>query len=84
LFGRGGDLAATLGASAINAGIAAGSLLGGAVLARHGPSALLVVAVAVSAVMAPAAWGSRFIHPGSPAVAPNELRVLQVKTAGGS
>ena len=84
LAGRGGDLAATLGASAINAGIAAGSLLGGAVLARHGPSAPLVVAVAVSAVMAPAAWGSRFVHPGSSAVAPNELRALQVETEGGS
>jgi DHA1 family inner membrane transport protein len=33
LAGAGGDLAATLGASAVNAGIAAGSLIGGAVLA---------------------------------------------------
>ena len=63
LAGRGADLAATLGASAINAGIALGSLAGGAVLAHHGPSAPVVVAVIVSALAAPAAWGTRFLHP---------------------
>jgi hypothetical protein len=63
LGGRGADLAATLGASAINAGIALGSLLGGAVLAHHGPSAPVVVAVVLSALAAPATWATRFLHP---------------------
>jgi DHA1 family inner membrane transport protein len=84
LAGRGADLAATLGASAINAGIAIGSLVGGAVLAHHGPSAPIVVALAVSAVAAPAAWATRFVHPADLADAYSESRTLQVKTEGGN
>ncbi|HTZ29697.1 MAG TPA: MFS transporter [Streptosporangiaceae bacterium] len=63
LAGRGADLAATLGASAINAGIAIGSLVGGAVIARHGASALFVVAIVVSAAAVPAVWAARLIRP---------------------
>jgi DHA1 family inner membrane transport protein len=66
LAGGGADLAATLGASAINGGIAIGSLVGGAVLAGHGPSAPVVVAVAVSAVAAPAVWTTRLLQPPAP------------------
>jgi MFS transporter, DHA1 family, inner membrane transport protein len=68
LAGTGGDLAATLGASAVNAGIAAGSLIGGFVLARHGASAPLVVAVILCALAIPATWATRFFTP--PAAAP--------------
>lgn len=64
MAGVGADLAATLGASAINAGIAIGSLLGGVILSLHGPSAPIVMALAVSAVAALAAWALRlFISP---------------------
>ena len=56
LAGPGSDLAATLGASAVNAGIAIGSLLGGAVLATHGATAPVVVALTLSALAVPATW----------------------------
>jgi MFS transporter, DHA1 family, inner membrane transport protein len=70
LAGTGGDLASTLGASAVNAGIAAGSLIGGFVLARHGASAPLVVAVILCALAIPAAWATRFLTP--PVAAPGK------------
>jgi DHA1 family inner membrane transport protein len=70
LAGTGGDLASTLGASAVNAGIAAGSLIGGFVLARHGASAPLVVAVILCALAIPATWATRFFTP--PAAAPGK------------
>jgi MFS transporter, DHA1 family, inner membrane transport protein len=63
LAGRGSDLAATLGASAINAGIAIGSLAGGAVLSHHGPAAPTIVALIVSAIAVPAVWATRLLHP---------------------
>jgi DHA1 family inner membrane transport protein len=69
LAGTGGDLASTLGASAVNAGIAAGSLIGGFVLARHGASAPLVVAAILCALAIPASWATRFLTP--PAAAPD-------------
>jgi MFS transporter, DHA1 family, inner membrane transport protein len=63
LAGQGADLAATLGASAINAGIAAGSLVGGAVIARHSVSSPFLVAIVVSAAAVPAVWAARFLRP---------------------
>jgi MFS transporter, DHA1 family, inner membrane transport protein len=69
LAGTGGDLASTLGASAVNAGIAAGSLIGGFVLARHGASAPLAVAVMLCALAIPVTWATRFLTP--PAAAPD-------------
>ncbi|MBB5954366.1 DHA1 family inner membrane transport protein [Saccharothrix tamanrassetensis] len=56
LAGAGGDLAATLGASAVNAGIAVGALVGGAVLAASGAHAVVLTALIVSAVALPATW----------------------------
>jgi MFS transporter, DHA1 family, inner membrane transport protein len=73
LAGTGGDLASTLGASAVNAGIAAGSLVGGAVLSRHGASAPLALATILCALAVPATWATRFLTPpleGPPATAP--------------
>jgi MFS transporter, DHA1 family, inner membrane transport protein len=63
LAGTGGDLAATLGASAVNGGIAAGSLVGGAVLVSHGASAPLLVATILAALAIPATWATRFLTP---------------------
>jgi DHA1 family inner membrane transport protein len=63
LAGTGADLAATLGASAVNGGIAAGSLVGGAVLIRNGASAPLLVATVLAAVAIPVTWATRFLTP---------------------
>jgi DHA1 family inner membrane transport protein len=56
LAGEGGDVAASLSASAINAGIAAGSMLGGWVLAAHGPAAAVLAAASLCAAALPVAW----------------------------
>jgi DHA1 family inner membrane transport protein len=56
LAGPGRDLAATLPASAINAGIAIGSLVGGWALASHGPSSPVVTGIVISAIAIPVAW----------------------------
>jgi DHA1 family inner membrane transport protein len=63
LAGAGGDLASTLGASAVNAGIAAGSLIGGAVLASQGAGATVVAATVLCALAIPATWATRFLTP---------------------
>ena len=68
LAGTGGDLAATLGASAVNAGIAAGAVLGGWVLSGHGVRAVPLAAVIVCAVALPATWATRWLKvPPAPA-----------------
>jgi DHA1 family inner membrane transport protein len=54
LAGPGGDLAATLGASAVNAGIAAGAAAGGWVVASHGVRGTVGVALVCCAAMIPA------------------------------
>jgi DHA1 family inner membrane transport protein len=58
LAGPGKDLAATLPASAINAGIAIGALAGGWALSANGSSAPVVVGVIVSIVCLPLAWAT--------------------------
>jgi DHA1 family inner membrane transport protein len=63
LAGPGGDLGATLGASAVNAGIAGGSLIGGAVLAGHGAGATVLAAAILCAIALPATWATRFLTP---------------------
>jgi DHA1 family inner membrane transport protein len=63
LAGAGGDLAATLGASAVNAGIAGGSLIGGAVLASHGAGDTVLAAMILCALALPATWATRFLIP---------------------
>lgn len=57
LAGCGRDLAATLSASAANAGIAMGSLLGGRILERHGMSYVVLVSIAACALAAPLTLG---------------------------
>jgi DHA1 family inner membrane transport protein len=63
LAGCGRDLAATLSASAANAGIAAGSLIGGEMLEHHGVSSVVLVAIAVCALALPLTWGAQFLKP---------------------
>lgn len=67
LAGVGGDLAATLGVSAFNAGIAVGSLIGGLVLAGHGAGATVLVAAILCTVALPATWATRYLTAPAPA-----------------
>jgi MFS transporter, DHA1 family, inner membrane transport protein len=66
LADAGAHLAPTLGISAFNAGIAAGSLLGGAIISRYGAEATVVTALIVTAVAFPAAWASNFLQAPNP------------------
>lgn len=61
LAGRGADLAATLGASSVNAGIALGAAAGGWTVAGHGPHATVLVGAILCAVTLPATVASRFL-----------------------
>lgn len=69
LAGSGRDLAATLPASAINAGIALGSLLGGWSIARHGASAPVVAGTVICALALPISWATGLLRL-PPAAAP--------------
>jgi DHA1 family inner membrane transport protein len=66
LAGSGADLAATLSASAVNAGIAAGSLIGGWMLARYGVDTVVLLAAALCAVVLPGTVAARYLQ--SPAL----------------
>ena len=61
----GAAVAATLPASAINVGIALGSLLGGWALTAHGPAAPVGIAIALTAIALPAAAATSRLHPAS-------------------
>jgi DHA1 family inner membrane transport protein len=61
LAGPGADLAATLPASALNAGIAAGALIGGWAIASQGIAAAVLVAAVICAFALPATWATRFL-----------------------
>jgi DHA1 family inner membrane transport protein len=63
LAGEGADLAATLGVSAVNAGIAGGSLVGGAVVAGSGVHSVVLAALLVCAVALPASWATGLLVP---------------------
>ncbi|WP_460514518.1 MFS transporter [Flindersiella endophytica] len=63
LAGPGGDLAATLGASAANAGIAVGALTGGQVLAHQGVRSVALAAALISLIALPATIATRFLRP---------------------
>lgn len=74
LAGSGADLAATLSASAINVGIAAGSLIGGWVLARYGADSVVLLATALCAVALPGTVATRYLQlprPKAPQVSGN-------------
>lgn len=63
LAGPGRDLAATLPASAINLGIAAGSLAGGWAVTAHGATAPAVTGVVLLVLALPVAWWTRRLAP---------------------
>lgn len=64
--GSGGDLAATLGASAVNGGIAAGAVVGGRAVADHGVAGAALVAAVICAIALPATWATRFLTAPAP------------------
>jgi DHA1 family inner membrane transport protein len=85
LAGRGADLAATLGASAVNAGIAIGSLVGGAALSSHGAAAPTVLALVLSALAIPAVWAAGLMRPGATVTETQpEEQALRLESQGGS
>ncbi|MEV8565892.1 MFS transporter [Streptomyces sp. NPDC051322] len=61
LAGQGGDLGATLGASAVNAGIASGAAVGGWALAAYGIDDVPLVALIACGVALPVVWATRFL-----------------------
>jgi DHA1 family inner membrane transport protein len=63
LAGPGGDLAATLGASAVNLGIALGAFVGGRVTAGPGVHTVALVATIIVAGALPATWATRRLRP---------------------
>lgn len=62
LAGSGRDFAAILPASAVNAGIAAGALVGGWAVGTFGASAPVIVGAAICAVVLPATWATGFFE----------------------
>jgi DHA1 family inner membrane transport protein len=66
LAGRGGDLAASLGASAANAGIAAGALVGGLVVADVSTRAVALAGTLILAGALPATIAARSLRPPRP------------------
>ena len=62
LAGPGRDLAATLPASALNAGIALGALAGGWTLDAYGAGGPLITGLVVTAVALPAAWATSVLR----------------------
>lgn len=63
LAGPGRDLAATLPASAINAGIAVGALVGGWAVASYNASSVVLVGLVICIVALPVAWATSFLKP---------------------
>ncbi|MFI1719523.1 MFS transporter [Streptomyces sp. NPDC020489] len=66
LAGPAGDLASTLGASAGNAGIAAGSAIAGWYGARYGVTGLPLAGATICALTVPLLWTLRHLHPTTP------------------
>ncbi|WP_208719964.1 MFS transporter [Amycolatopsis circi] len=67
LAGPGSDLAASLPASALNAGIAVGALVGGITLTGSGLTAISVTGLIICAVTVPVGWATGFLKPPSAA-----------------
>jgi MFS transporter, DHA1 family, inner membrane transport protein len=66
LSGAGGELGATLGASAVNAGIALGAIAGGLVVASHGVASTFVLALIICAIVLPATCATWWLRvPGA-------------------
>jgi DHA1 family inner membrane transport protein len=63
LAGPGGALATSLPGSAINVGIAAGSLAGGEAIGGSGVSAPVVTGLIIAVIAVPTAWATGFLKP---------------------
>ncbi|HEX6352259.1 MFS transporter [Actinophytocola sp.] len=63
LAGIGGNLAATLSASAANAGIAVGAVIGGWLVASQGVESIVPVGLLICAVAVPATWATKWLVP---------------------
>ncbi len=63
LAGPGGALASSLPGSAINVGIAAGSLAGGVAIGGSGVSAPVVTGLIIAVIAVPTAWATGFLKP---------------------
>jgi DHA1 family inner membrane transport protein len=61
LAGIGGNLAATLSASAANAGIATGAVLGGWVVSAQGVDPIVLVGIVICGIALPAAWATKWL-----------------------
>ncbi|CAL9391383.1 MFS transporter [Streptomyces sp. Tu 3180] len=73
LAGPGRDLAATLPASAVNAGIAIGAVAGGAAVSRGGAADAVLTGLLVCAAALPATWASGRLRPPAPGRQPAVL-----------
>jgi MFS transporter, DHA1 family, inner membrane transport protein len=85
LAGRGGDLAASLGASAANAGIAIAALVGGQVVANLGVRDTALVGALILLACLPATVAARSLRPAAPGgrVAGAQIRADAGISAGG-
>jgi DHA1 family inner membrane transport protein len=63
LAGPGRDLAATLPASALTAGIALGSTIAGWGISAYGPSAPVLIAAVTCLAVLPLFWATTFLRP---------------------
>ncbi|MGN9785094.1 MFS transporter [Nonomuraea sp. ZG12] len=63
LAGPGGALASALPGSAINVGIAAGSVAGGVAISGSGASAPLITGLVIAVIAIPVAWATGFLKP---------------------
>jgi DHA1 family inner membrane transport protein len=61
MAGIGGNLAATLSASAANAGIAAGAAVGGWIVAAQGVESIVPVGLLICAVAVPLTWATKWL-----------------------
>jgi DHA1 family inner membrane transport protein len=80
LAGPGGDLAATLGASAVNAGIAVGAVIGGWVVSAYGVRDVMLAAAFVCVIVLPATIATRWLRAPSTARQPDQA-VTETQTA---
>jgi DHA1 family inner membrane transport protein len=70
LAGPGQDLAATLPASAVTAGIALGALGGGRAESAHGPSAAILTGLIICMAALPLSWATSFLKPPAAVTTP--------------
>ncbi|MEV0521998.1 hypothetical protein AB0I66_01130 [Streptomyces sp. NPDC050439] len=81
LAGPGGDLGATLGASAVNAGIAIGAAIGGWQYSAHGLDDVPLAALGLCALALPAALATRLLRPPALGSAPHTVEAETAPTA---